>query len=174
MQPTTGQERTQKHFAPSLFAYSPKGKRKQQPTKKDKAKKKDNQRTTGAKREKDKQKDKSWSKKKKKGQKGRQTRRKSYNRLTIHAYKAPQATRRHQPIQIYTCTPKPAKNALKTPNRAIFKHNAPQAKQESDQNAGSTPQEEMTSPESLHTCTQWTRPPPQRESHNGSPCNPQK
>ena len=23
------------------------------------------------------------------------------------------------------------------------------------------------------TCTEWTRPPPQRESHNGSPCNPQ-
>ena len=55
-------------------------------------------------------------------------------------------------------------------NRAIFKCNAPQAKQERDKGRAkgrNTPKERE---QERTTCTQWTPPPPQRESHNGSSC----
>ena len=67
---------------------------------------------------------KSRSKRQKEGQ----TRHKPLIRLTPHAYKAPQAKQSTQPTQTHTKRPKPAKNALKTRNKTIFKGNAPRAK----------------------------------------------
>ena len=70
-----------------------------------------------------------------KGQKERQTRHKPLIRLTPHAYKATQATQSTQATQTHTTNPKPAKNALKTRNKTIFKDNAPKTKRESGQRA---------------------------------------
>ena len=71
-----------------------------------------------------------------KGQKERQTRRKPLSRLTPHAYKATQATQSTRTTQTHTKRPKPAKNALKTRNRAIFKDNTPKTKRENGQKEG--------------------------------------
>ena len=78
--------------------------------------------------------------------------------------KAPQSTQNPNPIQTYIRTPKPSKNPLKMRNIAIFKCNAPQAKQESGQKAWNTPQEDQSQPpagpEASKACRpldQWTR-----------------
>ena len=60
------------------------------------------------------------------------TRNKPQNRQTPHAHKSPTSHANRQSIQTHTTTIKPAKNPLKTPNRATFAINAPQAKQERD------------------------------------------
>ena len=71
-----------------------------------------------------------------KGQKERQTRHKPLIRLTPHAYKAPQATQSTRTTQTHTTTTKPAKNALKTRNRAISEGSAPKTKRESRRKEG--------------------------------------
>ena len=58
-------------------------------------------------------------------------------------------------------------------NKAYFKANAGKGKQKRDKRQGERDGTHTErKPETLEactTCTQWTRPPPQRESHNGSP-----
>ena len=50
--------------------------------------------------------------------------------------------------------------------KAYFKGNASRAKRKRGQKQRNAPPEERASPA---PCTQWTPPPPQRESHTGSP-----
>ena len=61
-------------------------------------------------------------------------------------------------------------------NKGIFTGNATSTKRQSGQKAGNTPPEDQSQPpagpEASKPCQpldQWARPPPQRESHNGSP-----
>ena len=65
-----------------------------------------------------------------------ETRHKPYNRLTSHAHKSPTVNAKPQPIQTHIRTPKRAKNPLKMRNKAIFKCNTRQAKQERGQRQG--------------------------------------
>ena len=65
---------------------------------------------------------------------------------STRAQKAPQATQSTQATQTHTTATKPAENRLKMRNRAIFQANAPRAKQESRQKAGTHDQRTRANP----------------------------
>ena len=99
-------------------------------------------------------------------------------RNTQQAPKPPNLSRTQKPhnprkdLNLYKHTSAP-QNALKTPLKCEIKPYSQatrQAKQERDKGRAkgrNTPKERE---QERTACTRWTPPPPQRESHNGSPC----
>ena len=130
--PTTGQERTQENCA--LFCVYTAREKEDTKTKQQKRTRRGQQRQSPE----DMQRDKTRAKRIKtraKRQKARQTRNNPLIRLTTHAHKSPTSHAKHQNNTNPHETPKPPKNALKTRNKGIFKHNAPKTKRESGQKA---------------------------------------
>ena len=133
---TTKQERTQE-IAPFLFVHiDRKGKGNNNPTKQTNqpTKPKKQQSKQGRKPSRE-----AGQEKKTKGQKDKKQGKHAASHITakhLTHIKAPQATQSTRAIQTHTTTLKPAENPLKKPNRAIFKCNAPKAKRESGQKAG--------------------------------------
>ena len=125
-QPTTGQERTQgQPFAPFLFVCTSEREKETTKTKQERKGTKSIKAATKAKQAKSIKEEQTQRQKEKKE---RQTRHKPRNRLTTHAHKSPTSHAKHASNTNPHETPKPAKNALKTRNKGIFKYNAPKTK----------------------------------------------